>query len=41
MVQTYIDTKRVYMHVTGKMSMNNTRIAKIYVNVTKVLGLEN
>ena len=31
MVQTYVDTKRVYMHNIGKISMNNTRIAENFM----------
>ena len=39
-VQIYVDAQR-YMLITGKISMNNARIAeKFYVNVTNVLGLE-
>ena len=29
---------KVYIHITGKISMNDARIAKNYVNVTKGFG---
>ena len=40
MVQIYIGAQGYSILMAGKISMNNTRIEKIYMNVTKVLGLE-